>query len=179
VPNFFVKTAVKTRFTLTSRNKASLQIRKFGNIYQALARKVDSDCGVRPIVVPKMPGVDEDMRNWSFFMLLEHNTIVNRSITSVVQSLARGEEPEGPGAIDPKAGVMPSPDPGVEQIEAFRESVNAHLEVVSNLPRLRGTIKKRHPVFGDFDAHRWHCMFGLHLMIHYKQAKMVVQKAVS
>jgi hypothetical protein len=179
MPNFFVKTAVRTRFSLTSRNKASLQIRKFGNIYLSLSRKINSEFGTRPVVVPQMPEVDEDMRNWSFFMLLEHNTIVNRSITSVVQSLARGEEPVGPGAIDPKAGVMPSPNPGEEQIEAFRESVDAHLEVVSDLPRLRGTIKKRHPVFGDFDAHRWHCMFGLHLMIHYKQAKMVVQKAVS
>jgi hypothetical protein len=177
--NFFVKTAVRTRFALTSREKANLQIRKFGNIYLSLARKIDSEFGACPVVVPKMPGVDEDMRNWSFFMLLEHNTIVNRSITSVVQSLARGEEPVGPGAIDPKVGVMPSPNPGEEQIEAFRESVDTHLEVVSELPGLRGSLKKRHPVFGDFDAHRWHCMFGLHLMVHYKQAKMVVLKARS
>ena len=176
MPNFFVKTAVKTRFTLTSRDKATLQIRKFGDIYLKLAKRIDPEGGRHPIVVPKMPGVDEDMRNWSFFMLLEHNTIVNRSITSVVQSLARGEEPEGPGAIDPKMGVMPSPNPGDEQIEAFRDSVATHLEIVSELPRLRGTIKKRHPVFGDFDAHRWHCMFGFHLLIHYKQAKIVVRK---
>ena len=31
-----------------------------------------------------MRGVDEDMRRWSFFMILEHNAIVNRSITASV-----------------------------------------------------------------------------------------------
>ena len=55
-----------------------------------------------------MSGVDEDMRRWSFFMILEHNAIVNRSITASVVQLANGESLTGQATIDVKKGVMPS-----------------------------------------------------------------------
>jgi hypothetical protein len=118
-------------------------------------------------------GVDEDMRDWSFFMILEHNTIVNRSVAGVVRSLALGEDLPASARIDPKRDVMPSADPGAEQVEAFRDSVESHLATVARLPGLRRTSRLPHPVFGDLDAHGWHCMFGLHLEIHLKQAETV------
>ena len=105
-----------------------------------------------------------------------HNTIVNRSITCIVESLARGEEPTGLGAIDPKRDVMPSYNPGEEQVEAFRSSVNDHLRIISEISSLRGSRTKQPPVFGDFNAHCWHCMLGFHLLIHYKQAEYVIRK---
>jgi hypothetical protein len=71
---------------------------------------------------------------------------------------------------------MPSSNPGEEQIQAFRSSVEEHLTVILDFGRLRGSLKKRHPIFGDFDAHCWHCMFSFHLLIHYKQAEYVVGK---
>ena len=174
--NLFVRAAVKTRFTFTGREKASMQIRKSLDKYLALAGLIDPEEGMTSVFVPRMMGVDEDMRNWSLFMILEHNAIVNKSITSIIQSLARGEIPTGAGAIDPKKDVMPSLNPGMEQVQAFRSSVEKHLKVISTIDRLRGSAKSRHPVFGRFDAHRWHCMFSLHLFIHYKQAEYVVRK---
>jgi len=174
--NLFMTTAVKTWFALTSRDRASRQIRKSLAKYLALTRMVNAETGALPVLVPRMIGIDEDMRNWSFFMILEHNAIVNRSITSIVQSLVRGEEPKGAGAIDPKKDVMPSADPGEEQIKAFRSSVEEHLRVVSGVSGLRGSLGKRHPMFGEFDAHCWHCMFSFHLLIHCRQAEYVVRK---
>ena len=63
-------------------------------------------------------------------------------------------------------------------LEAFRQTVDDHLEAILPLGKLRGTVKRPHPVFGDFDAHQWHCMFGFHLMIHFKQARMVAAHAL-
>lgn len=77
--------------------------------------------------------------------------------------------------FDPKRDVMPSADPGEEQIQAFRSSVETHLENVSRLPRLRPTPTSRHPIFGQLNAHGWHGMFGLHLDIHRKQAEAVIR----
>ena len=169
--------AIQAWFAVTSRDKACRQIRKSLDDYLALSRGIDADLGALPVFVPRMPGIDEDMRNWSFFMILEHNAIVNRSITCIVQSLVRGEEPKGAGALDPKKDVMPSANPGAEQVQAFRLSIEEHLTVVEALDRLRGSLKKRHALFGEFDAHRWHCMFSFHLRVHYRQAQYVVQKA--
>jgi hypothetical protein len=177
--NVLMKMAVRTWFILTSRDKACMRIRRSRDNYLALAQMVNASSGAFPIFVPRMPGVDEDMRNWSFFMILEHNKIVNRSISDIVQSLVRGEAPTGAGAIDPKKGVMPSPNAGEEQIADFRASVADHLDLIRDLGRLRGSLTKRHPLFGNFDAHRWHCMFSFHLIIHYRQARYVVQKATA
>jgi hypothetical protein len=173
--NRLVRMAVRARFCCTSREGACGQIRKALNDYLALAEEVDAESGVRPICVPKMMGVDEDMRNWSFFMLLEHHVIVNRVITKTMESLARGEEPVIPGVRDSKKDVMPSGGAGPEQVAVFRDTVEEHLRVVSGLGRMRGTRTKRHPIFGEFDAHRWHCMFGFHLRIHGKQADCIVR----
>ncbi|WP_319407964.1 hypothetical protein [uncultured Desulfosarcina sp.] len=111
-----------------------------------------------------------------FFMVLENNAIVNRGITAIFQSLFRGDEPQGAGAIDMKKAVLLSPNPGEEQIQMFHASVEDHLKVVSGVGRLRGGLRARHFVFDQFEAHCWHCMFGLHLFIHGKQAKSIVQK---
>jgi hypothetical protein len=179
VIDFFIKTFVRTRFALTSCDQASRQIRSLCAQYLALAEQLDPAAGSRPVRVPPMPGIDEEMRNWSFYMVLEHNTLVNRSITAIVESLARGEEPTGLGAIDPKRDVLPSARPGAEQVAVFRSAVDDHLRAVAGLAGLRGGRTKRHPIFGEFDAHRWHCMFGFHLFLHYRQAKHVVREALA
>jgi hypothetical protein len=168
-----IKTIVRARFRMTSREQASKRISSDLHDYLNLADEIGVVNGARIVRIPPMLGVDEDMREWSFFMILEHNTIVNRSISAIVTSLTRGEEPQGVGAINPKTDVMPSSDPGEEQVRHFKESVESHLETVAALPGLRGTRTKRHPVFGMLDAHGWHCMFGLHAEVHLKQALAV------
>lgn len=173
---YAVRSAVRTRFILTGREKASNQIERLLNRYLWLARSIDSEAGRRPVRVPPLMGVDEDMRDWSFFMILEHNVIVNNIFTMVVESLAHGKTPEVSSDFDPKRDVMPSASPGEEQIQAFRRSVEAHLEKVSRLSRLRQGPTSLHPVFGNLNAHGWHCMFGLHLDIHCKQAEAVIQQ---
>ena len=175
--NFFMRAALKTWFALTSGDGASRQIRNSLDKYLVLTRVINAETGALRVFVPPMMGIDEDMRNWSFFMVLQHNAIVNRSITSIVESLVRGEEPKGAGAIDLKMDVMPCPDSGEEQIQALRSSVEDHLRAVSSFGRLRGSLRKRHPMFGEFDAHCWHCMFGFHLLVHHRQAEYVVRKA--
>ncbi len=168
-----IKSAIWTRFLLTPRDRASDQIRRHLQRYLTLGQSISPTDGRRPVRVPAMIGVDEDMRDWSFFMVLEHNIIVNRSITAIIRSLAHGETPSGPGAINAKTDVMPSANPGEEQIEKLRASVDAHMDTIASLFGLRRTATYRHPIFGELTAHGWHCMFGLHLEIHLRQAKSV------
>jgi len=112
-------------------------------------------------------------------MILEHNSIVNRSISATIQQLVQGGPLSGAAAIDPKKDVMPSQSAGEEQLQEFQNSVNEHVGVVANLGRLRGTITAPHPIFGDFDAHKWNCMLSFHLSLHYKQAQHVVRAALA
>lgn len=175
VPDSLLIGAVKTRFYLTSRAGASRQIRRSLQAYLFLSEQISPELGKKCVLCPQMPGVDEEMRDWSFFMILHHNAIVNRSITSIVSQLAAGQQPIGPGAINPKTDVLPSHTADTEQVSLFKTTVEDHLKTITQLSSLRGTLKKMHPVFGLFDAHEWHCMFAFHLQLHLSQARFVVK----
>jgi hypothetical protein len=165
---------IRTKFVLTSRDKASGIIRNNADVYLKLADRFDDVSGVKPVMVPPMIGVDPEMRNWSFFQILEHNGIVNRSIAAMVEALALGKKPSGAALLNPKTDVLPKGMSGPEQVESFRTSINGYLSLVETLPSLRGTGELLHPVFGPFDAHKWHCMFGFHLGLHLRQAEKVL-----
>jgi len=171
-----IRTIVRTRFAMTSRTSARTQAEKVLVEYLRLAQGLDEISGSKSITVPPMLGVDEDMRDWSFFMILRHNTIVNHAISANVRRLALGE-PAPTKKFDVKKDVMPSDDCGIEQIALFKASIRSHLDATKLLGELRGTETSDHPLFGPFDAHKWNCMFSFHLKIHLKQAAYVKEKA--
>jgi hypothetical protein len=169
--NPLIRTAIRTKFLLSSRDKATEIIQSQADAYQRLADRFGASEGMEQVSVPPMIGVDPEMRGWSFFQILEHNVIVNRSIAATVEALALGKEPFGAALINTKTDVLPKGLSGPEQIELFQQSVDDYLAMVATLPTLRGTAETMHPVFGSFDAHKWHCMFGFHLGLHLKQAE--------
>jgi len=175
--NHIIKAAVRTLFTFTSREKALERSKILLGQYLRLAEGLSEKGGQLCVEVPSMRGVDEDMRQWSFFMILEHNGIVNRSITASVVQLANGELLTGPATIDVKKGVMPSGTADESQIGLFADSVTMHIAAVECLKQLRGTRTSPHPIFGRFDAHKWNCMFAFHLGLHLPQAKYVADRA--
>ncbi|MEE4600652.1 MAG: hypothetical protein V2J65_05185 [Desulfobacteraceae bacterium] len=175
--NLFLKAAVRLLFIGTTHKLATNQAQCTLQNYMRLADGLTLEAGCRPVEVPPMPGIDEDMRRWSFYMILAHNTIVNRSISTTIGQLVRGEPLTVAATIDFKKDVMPSRSAGEEQLQLFRDSVMEHIEMVKFLGKLRGTKTAPHPIFGDFDAHKWNCMFSFHLRLHYKQAAYVVRTA--
>jgi len=170
-----VKAVVRKMLQATSRERAAKQARRHLAAYLDLAKRVGPEEGRRPVRVPEMRGVDEDMRDWSFFQVLGHNAIASRSISAIVGQLARGEPLAGAALIDPKVDVMPAADAGPERVEVFEAAVEGHLAMLPSLGELRGTATAPHPVFGDFDAHLWNAMFSFHLKLHLPQAEHVVK----
>jgi len=172
--NPIIKAVIRTKFRVTSRDKASGIIRSNADAYLRQSDRFSASKGMDPVTVPPLIGVDPEMRGWSFFQILEHNAIVNRSIAATVEALALGKEPMGAALINPKTDVLPRSLSGPEQISLFQQSVDDYLTMVASLPSLRGTAETMHPVFGFFDAHKWHCMFGFHLGLHLKQAEKIL-----
>lgn len=172
--NPLIKAIIRTKFLVTTRQKASGIIQSHADAYLRLADQFDMQEAMEQVTVPPMIGVDPEMRSWSILQILEHNSIVNHSIASTVEALALGKEPTAAALINPKTDVLPKGSSGPEQVKIFRQSIDDYLAMVATLPTLRGTAETNHPVFGSFDAHKWHCMFGFHLGLHLKQAEKVL-----
>ena len=175
--NPILRSLIRTRFAITPRAKIVRQTKVLLKEYLQLANGLDEIEGSTPVTVPRMLGVDEDMRGWSFFMLLRHNTIVNHAITANVSRLALGE-PEPTQKFDVKKDVTPDVESGIEQVALFKSSVIAHLNALDDLGNLKGTRTTHHRLFGPFDAHKWNCMFAFHLKIHLRQASLIRQSVL-
>jgi len=162
-----LRTVVRCKFKLTLRAGADRTIRKEAARSAELARALGPELAARPVRVGKMPGVDENMRDWSMLETLEHNRIVNGMMRDVFDHLANGGP--APPKVDTKRDVMPVGELGFEVVDAFEASVAEFLDVVAKAGKTRGTALKPHPLFGPFDAHMWHCIMGFHLMLHRRQ----------
>lgn len=172
--NLLLKTMVQTLFFCTSRNNVRKQTIQAKAFYNRMGESLTAETGAIQVLVPAMAGVDDTMRNWSFYQLLEHNRLVNEAITATTEQLAKGLPLSGAATIDPAIDVLPSADAGIFELTCFNDSVDEHLRMVESLPKLRNTKASPHPIFGSFDAHRWNCMFAFHLRIHFRQAQTIV-----
>lgn len=177
--NLLLKSVVRTLFFCTSRNRVREQNIKAKAFYNRMGDTLTAETGAMQVLVPVMTGVDDAMRNWSFYQLLEHNRLVNEAITATTEQLAKGQPLSGAATIDPAIDVLPSADAGILELTRFNHSVDEHLRIVESLPKLRNTATSHHPIFGSFDAHSWNCMFAFHLRIHFKQAQTIVSRLIA
>lgn len=177
-PSLAIQFLVRTKFRITSRAGANRVIVTEISRYERIAERLDVTQRAKQIRVPKMTGVDENMRDWSFNQILEHNILVNHSLTDVLSDLA-GDIPMT-RVVDHKTDFMPSESPPQTIFEDFMTSIEDYEKIVAEFTKLRNTKKTRpHSIFGDLDAHGWHCMFGFHLQIHRKQAQTVADLATT
>lgn len=170
--------AVRLKFATTSKNAATAQIQDEAQRSIGLAKSVTPEKAAQSVKVPSMLGVDPEMREWSLLQILEHNLIVNRRITETIHILLQGSPREGDD-FDPKRDVLPTKHPELSVVDDFSKSIDEHLALVDLQASLKSSLTSEHPIFGPFDPHRWHCMFGFHLQIHRKQMEAAAKKLTS
>lgn len=171
-----IRKLVQWKFKRTSRKKGDAQIREHMQAYVDLLGGLTDEQACHGFQVGKMLGVDEDMRGWSLCEIIEHNTIVNHALKARVLSLLTGEMPDEYANFDVKKDVMPGLGEEFRKanVDQFVESVEGYLDSISSFENLKTERTAEHPVFGTFNAHQFHIMFGFHLGLHLNQANAVV-----
>lgn len=124
----------------------------------------------RPVLIPRLRGLEDSSRHWSVWMTLDHLRITNRAFAGVIAALAAGKVP--PGKAD-TAAVKPSPGSGPEADSAYEESCEALLGIVARIPDLKTSLRYEHPWFGPIDAAGWHALAAMHLGIHRAQIEAI------
>lgn len=134
---------------------------------------LDDTLLARPVLVPKMRGLEDSSRYWSAAMVLEHLSIVNRDIARLVVSLSKGEVPPGDistATVKPKGGGNPR-----LFVEEFRTLVMSLPDYIdSKVQDKTSKAVKKHPWFGGMNALQWQWLLAMHTRIHLKQLRYVV-----
>lgn len=127
--------------------------------------------GRRRVLIPRPPGLEDNSRFWSAFMILDHLRIVNTGTAGLIVLLARWETPER--VVGP-ADVKPSPEADAAVIPAF-EAACAHFEEsVVGVADLSAGRSWPHPWFGSLNAARWHYFTAAHMRLHRRQMATVL-----
>jgi len=140
------KKMIRFKFALTSRKKAVDIVKSEMEKTLATVAALGTEGSAQACKVPPMLGVDRDMRNWSLFQILEHNTIVNNQMYKVAEALGHGREFRSD--FNAKTDTIPSDTPNENEIAAFRISVERFLVMIDTLTDLRQTQRLRHPKIG-------------------------------
>lgn len=147
-------------------------------IFEKEGRRIEDLCGLftpeqftRRVLVPPLPGIEDNSRNWSAAMLVEHLVSVGDAVSKVLVFLSRGQVP--PFAVD-IAGVKPKGTKGIGVMTDFRRLLADYPVLVrTDLPRPPDAPHFAHPWFGELDIHQWHCLSAMHLRVHRRQLFLI------
>ena len=151
--------------------QAAMQLFKFeAKKILALARGVSTLQGTVPVLIDRITGIEDSSRYWSVFMALDHLRIVDEGITQIVEDLSH----DRPFAQNVRIqDVKPSVDSGSEVIDRFVHSVATYEATVNRLGKLGRHVRHPHPWFGPMTAHDWHCLAGIHHVVHRRQIERI------
>lgn len=128
----------------------------------------------KPVLVPRMRGIEDSSRFWSPAMCLEHLTITAPKMTRIVIDLSQGIVPAmkiSTAAVKPK-GVNADSDL-CHQFKSLMLDCDRRLE--REVANKDAEAKLAHPWFGPFSARQWQWILGVHQVIHRKQIEKIIE----
>lgn len=135
----------------------------------AIEHRTSPERITRRVLIPPTPGLEDNSRDYSLAMVLDHLRRVNARMIEIVASLASSRPlPEGPNQI-----ADFKPDPGVTAAiaEPYRAVTQTLATTIANLPasarRATGTVP--HPWFGPLTLATWVPFVAMHQGIHIRQ----------
>ena len=124
----------------------------------------------QPVLIKRLPGLEDSSRFWSLLMVVDHLRIVNQGITGVITELGAGRVPTGKVST---ADVKPAVGVTKEVIIGFDLGCRDFIEAAARIQDLKTSLRFPHPWFGPMDAATWHFMIGFHMKLHLRQIDLI------
>jgi hypothetical protein len=128
-----------------------------------------------PILIDRIPGLEDSSRYWSPLMVLEHLLITGTAIAGFAQGLSEQK-------TDLPTVRIEEVKPNVEVNEAllikdYQEFLESYPSAIQALPK-NSFAKHAHPWFGPINLHQWLCLNAYHHQTHQKQLDLIIKRLV-
>ena len=170
IERFFANLMIHWKAKRTSREAAAATFATERDAISKLLRSAPTERLTTPVLIKRLPGLEDSSRYWSLLMTADHLRIVNDQIAGVIASLCKGKVPAGAAST---AAVKPSEQVDASVIAAFQKSCADFEKTVAAQSNLKTTLTFPHPWFGPMDATAWHFMTGFHMRLHRKQMELI------
>jgi hypothetical protein len=171
IERFFANLMIHWKAKRTSREEAVVTFAKERETILKLLHSTSIECLTKPVLIKRLPGLEDSSRYWSMLMTMDHLRIVNDQINGVIVSLCAGQLPTGTAST---AAVKPSHQVNTSSIAAFATSCADFEKRVAFQSDLKTTLTFPHPWFGPMNAAAWHFMTGFHMQLHRKQMELIL-----
>jgi len=171
IERFFANLMIHWKAKRTSREAAAATFATERDAIFKLLRSTPTKRLTTPVLIKRLPGLEDSSRYWSLLMTADHLRIVNDQIAGVIASLCAGKVPAGAAST---AAVKPSEQVDSSVIAAFEKTCADFEKTVAAQSNLKTTLTFPHPWFGPMDAAAWHFMTGFHMRLHRKQMELIL-----
>jgi len=168
---FIARVLFRLQHWTENREASNARFTREREAIRRLVNSCASASAATPVLIKRVPGMEDSSRNWSLWMTLDHLRIVNNGIVRTIGMLAKEITPPGQAST---AAVKPSPTASAPVVAEYEKSCDAVLAAVAAAPNLKTRARFTHPWFGPLDAGGWQAMAGSHMGIHRKQIELIL-----
>jgi len=122
----------------------------------------------RRVLIDRFLGIEDDTRDWSVALVIEHLEIVTTGVIQVIKTLS--DEKPFDGAISIEA-VKP-----VNRSVTMKELRQFIKEYETFVPKSKNSkMTKAHPWFIEFNNRDWNTFLAIHTWVHKRQIKAILR----
>ncbi|MGJ8725514.1 MAG: DinB family protein [Roseibacillus sp.] len=135
-----------------------------------LVRNLDEKTFTQPVLIKRLPGLEDSSRNWSVEQTLEHIQVVTAAALYIIKKLEANRPLDLPVRTQ---DVKPSGGIGLDRIRAFETYLKETPEKIAQFD-FNSEATHPHPWFGDLKSIDWLRLIAFHQDLHRKQIKRIV-----
>lgn len=156
-----------------SQKKALAVFEKSGKEILAMAEPLDLSEITEPVLINRLPGMEDSSRNWSVEMTMEHIQVVTAAALYIIDKLEKNiplDLPVRTQDVKPTGGI------GLERVRSFRDYLAEVPERVANYD-FASKATHPHPWFGPLKSMDWLRLIAFHQNLHRKQIARILKPA--
>lgn len=168
---FAVRNLIFPFLRLRLSQKSSLALfQKSGETILPLVRHMDLATFTQPVLIKRLPGLEDSSRNWSPEQTMEHIQIVTAAILFIIKKLENNQPIDLPVRTQ---DVKPSGGIGLDRIRAFQTYLEQTPQKLAQYD-FQSQATHPHPWFGDLKSIDWLRLIAFHQDLHRKQIELIV-----
>jgi hypothetical protein len=147
-------------------------LRRELKIIDKLLKPIDKTLLTQKTLIDRTFAIEDDTRQFSINMVLEHLEIAGNKIKNVIKTLSLEKEFIEDIKIE---NVKPKQNAN-NQYESFKEFYQEYISFIKSLDKKQSIKKKRHPWFVEFNNYDWSVFMYMHTFIHRRQIEAIIKE---
>ncbi len=152
-----------------NREKSLALFQKSGQTILPLVQELDLEAFTKPVLISRLPGLEDSSRNWSAELTLEHIQVVTAAALFIIKKLETNQPLDLPVRTQ---DVKPSGGLGLDRIRAFQTYLAQTPPQITSFD-FSSSATHPHPWFGELKSIDWLRLLAFHQDLHRKQIERI------